>query len=95
MSKEVMKQALEALEKLVRFESDSWESGSCRIAGPATTALREALAEQPAQRKPLTDEEIYKASTQAGMQEHYMGFHSGFVRFARAIEAAHQIGVEK
>lgn len=35
----------------------------------------------------LTDEEIYKASTQAGMQEHYMGFHSGFIRFARAIEA--------
>ena len=40
---------------------------------------------------PLSDEEIYKASTQAGMQEHYMGFHSGFIRFARAIEAAHDI----
>ena len=35
----------------------------------------------------LTDEQIHKASTQAGMQEHYMGFHSGFIRFARAIEA--------
>ena len=35
----------------------------------------------------LTDEEIYKASTEAGMQEHYMGFHSGFIRFAQAIEA--------
>ena len=35
----------------------------------------------------LTDEEIYKASTEAKMQEHYMGFHSGFIRFARAIEA--------
>ena len=41
----------------------------------------------PPQRKPLTDEEIYKASTEAKMQEHYMGFHSGFIRFARAIEA--------
>ena len=45
----------------------------------------------PPQRKPLSDEEIYKASTEAGMQEHYMGFHSGFIRFARAIEAAHGI----
>jgi hypothetical protein len=45
----------------------------------------------PPQRKPLTDEEIYKASTEARMQEHYMGFHSGFIRFARAIEAAHGI----
>ena len=35
----------------------------------------------------LTDEEIHKASTQAGMQEHYMGFHSGFIRFAHAVEA--------
>ena len=45
----------------------------------------------PPQRKPLTDAQIHKASTQAGMQEHYMGFHSGFIRFARAIEAAHGI----
>ena len=35
----------------------------------------------------LTDEEIHRASTQAGMQEHYMGFHSGFIRFAHAVEA--------
>jgi hypothetical protein len=41
--------------------------------------------------KPLTDEHIRKASLEAGMQEHYMDFHSGFVRFARAIEAAHGI----
>jgi hypothetical protein len=46
------------------------------------------LYTNPPQRKPLSDEEIYKASTEAGMQEHYMGFHSGFIRFARAIEAA-------
>ena len=51
MSKEAtarsaMKLALEALEKLVRFESDSWELGSCRIAGQATRALREALASE-------------------------------------------------
>ena len=35
----------------------------------------------------LTDEQIREASLEAGMQEHYMGFHSGFTRFARAIEA--------
>lgn len=35
----------------------------------------------------LTDEQIRAASLKAGMQEHYMGFHSGFIRFARAIEA--------
>ncbi len=46
---------------------------------------------QPAQHEPLTDDEIRAASLQAGMQEHYMGFHSGFIRFTRAIEAAHNI----
>jgi hypothetical protein len=35
----------------------------------------------------LTDEEIKAASLRAGMQEHYMDFHSGFIRFAQAIEA--------
>ena len=44
MSKEAMKLALEALEKLVRFESDSWELGSCRVASQAIKTLREALA---------------------------------------------------
>lgn len=43
------------------------------------------------QRKPLTDEQIRKASLEAGMQEHYMDFNSGFIRFAKAIEAAHGI----
>ena len=51
----------------------------------------EFLEQKSPQRKPLSDEEIYKASTEAKMQEHYMGFHSGFIRFARAIEAAHGI----
>jgi hypothetical protein len=49
------------------------------------------LLEAPQQRKPLTDEQIKEASLKAGMQEHYMGFHSGFIRFARAIESAHGI----
>ena len=43
------------------------------------------------QRTSLTDEQIKKSSLEAGMQEHYMDFHSGFIRFARAIEAAHGI----
>jgi len=34
----------------------------------------------------LTTDDIHKASLEAGMQEHYMGFHSGFERFARALE---------
>ena len=46
---------------------------------------------QSPQGRPLTDEEIRNASLKAGMQEHYMDFHSGFIRFARAIEAAHGI----
>ena len=48
---DTMKLALEALEKLVRFESDSWELGSCRVDGQAIKLLREALAEQPAQQQ--------------------------------------------
>jgi hypothetical protein len=35
----------------------------------------------------LTDEQIKAASLRAGMQEHYMDFHSGCIRFAQAIEA--------
>lgn len=34
----------------------------------------------------LTHEEIRLASLQARMQEHYMGFHSGFTRFAEALQ---------
>lgn len=55
-----------------------------------------ACAQQSAQSQqdaitPLTDEQIKSASLKAGMQEHYMGFHSGFIKFARAIEAGHGI----
>ena len=85
-SKEAMKLALDALEKLVRFESDSWEIGICRIAAQATRALREALAEQPAQRKPLTDEQI--GDLKGGYQSGRIG---SFVELIRAIEAAHGI----
>ena len=35
----------------------------------------------------IDQEEIKKASLKAGMQEHYMDFHSGFIRFADEIEA--------
>ena len=45
---------------------------------------------QPVKEVELTDDEIKEASLQAGMQEHYMGFHSGFLRFARAVIAAHK-----
>jgi len=100
MSKEAMKLALEALENIEeRCTLGAWEDD----AGKAITALREALAEQPAQqepvatlfgslpvydtsppaqRKPLTDDELadlwYKQSLD-------------WMEFARAIEAAHGI----
>ena len=50
----------------------------------AITSLREALAEQPAQQKPLTDEQI---------EDLYCDkFSMGELKaFARAIEAAHNI----
>lgn len=42
---------------------------------------RELVGEQPAQRKPLTDEQIIKCWGQVG------GIRHGYVTFARAIEA--------
>ena len=68
-----------------------WVYDQDRNSGFDATMWVTPVATLPPQRKPLTDEEIHKASTQAGMQEHYMGFHSGFIRFARAIEEAHGI----
>lgn len=52
---------------------------------------RENLTTYAKKYEPLTDEQIKKASLKAGMQEHYMGFHSGFIRFAKAIEEIHGI----
>ena len=56
MSKKAMKLALEALEPLVRraapYGELDWLNG-CK----AISALREALAEQPAQQEPVTDRE--------------------------------------
>jgi hypothetical protein len=51
MSKKAMKLALEALEAAI-----SDDKPYIVLSKEAITALREALAEQPAQRKPLTDE---------------------------------------
>ena len=52
MSKEAMKLALDALEIIEeRCTLGAWEDD----AGKAITALREALAEQPAQQEPLPD----------------------------------------
>ena len=77
MSKKAMKLALEALEKLMRFESDSWELGSCRVAGQAIKALREALAEQPSQYQckfPMChNEEYQQALAEQIMRELYTG----------------------
>ena len=90
MNKEAMKLALEALEKLMRFESDSWELGSCRVASQAIKALREALAEQPAQRTwvGLTDDEIYSVLENLQVMHHRRPpTTDSRVIFALAIEA--------
>lgn len=59
MSKEVMRQALEALEA-ERDNYQDWDEkdGAPEYIHEAITALREALAEQPVQRKPPTDAQI-------------------------------------
>ncbi len=55
MSKEAMKLALEALEyiDLVNNGRDFLQPHECYILDKAITALREALAEQPAQQEPV------------------------------------------
>lgn len=73
--------------KFIEIYRESLEAGN---------AITQFIApSQQEDRKPLTDEQIHAASLQAGMQEHYMDFHSGFIRFARAIEAAHNIKEQK
>jgi len=54
MSKEAMKLALEALEyiDLVDNDRDFLQQHECYMLDEAITALREALAEQPAQQEP-------------------------------------------
>ena len=136
MSKEAMKLALEALEKLMRFESDSWELGSCRVASQAIKALREALsaplAEQksgikqvielyaspekpapvakpheqepvacangcrgfvkyPAQRKPLTRDQVKKLITATGYDTASPQERTDFINSIRHAEVAHGI----
>ena len=91
MSKEAMKLALEALERVDAIERGMVTTSRHHYQAKenttkAITALREALAEQPAQRKPLTDEEIasiYMNHTDRPLHAQW--------NFARAIEAAHGI----
>lgn len=77
MSKTAMKLALEALNTT---ESDcgsrAWEREQ-----EAITALQEALAEQPAQQEPLTDEHIERI---------YHRYGGDMINCARAIERAAQ-----
>ena len=90
MSKEAMKLALEALEEI----ADEVFSAYDNKLGAAILALREALAEDdsvvfgvdraPAQRKPLTDEEIDDMYNEPRSD-------AEMLEFARGIEAAHGI----
>lgn len=87
MTKEVMQQALEALEES-QTDNDTMEFWDRKI--KAITAIKEALAQppQPVQRQPLTDEEIQSIWDVAA------GAIPGWLRhiaYARAIEAAHGI----
>ena len=78
---------------LDKQEPVAWmrEDATLRFADGKMFAVGQPFYTHPPQRKPLTDEQIKKASLEAGMQEHYMDFHSGFIRFAKVIEAAHGI----
>jgi len=76
--------------------SNTWWTTGCSVENkpthwipipPVDAALREALAEQPAQRKPLTYEEITAISKQVAEG----GPKDSIDRFVRAIEAAHNI----
>ena len=86
MSKEAMKLALEAL-------GNSWtEPGNKQyeFEKEAITTLREALVEQPAQRKPLTDEQrmnMWRTTEFRGNG----GQVDWFIEGTRAAEAAHGI----
>ena len=72
--------------------SDKWLEYRVKEQAQGETYEQFALYKSSiARRGPLTDDELRAASLRAGMQDHYMGFHSGFIRFARAIEAAHGI----
>jgi hypothetical protein len=82
--KETLKMALEVLVCLKKdFDADQFE---WEIADEAITAIKEALAqpEHEPQRKPLTNEEIYKIYRDCGDL-------NVKINIARAIEAAHGI----
>lgn len=84
---EAMKLALEALQEVY------WSSRSAKH-DEAITALREALTEQPAQRKPLPEDQLLGIWNKAITQDNGRGSHLSnqpFVHIARAFEAAHGI----
>jgi hypothetical protein len=82
MSKEAMKLALDELITEYHMENTSFAR---RVDG----IFKDALAEQPAQRKPLTDEEITAIYNKTC--EDWTNRYDRPVVFARAIEAAHGI----
>lgn len=79
-------EVLDALTLIDQADNDrDFLSGAeCYAVDKAITVLREALAEQPAQRKPLTDEEIGNLLPD---DDTPMSLGEAFVKFARAIEA--------
>ena len=97
---EALKLALEALkmcraliriniERLVPIESPNpWFS---RDVDHAITAIREAMAEQPPQRKPLTDEQIWKNDAIMSANSGYGATFETLREVVRAIEATHGI----
>ena len=103
MNKEAMKlkQALEASE-WIAAQQEPWlvflrnnPKASCETVGAwlrgyaeHVTGERFYFPQQPAQRKPLTDEEIENIMPD---DDTPMSLGEAFVKFARAIEAAHNI----
>jgi hypothetical protein len=90
MSKEAMKLALEALITINNtiYVNSQQEAAAVYKANDAIKALREALADQPAQRKPLTYEEIENLLPD---DDTPMSLGEAFVKFTRLVEAAHGI----
>lgn len=87
MTKEALRLALGALQRFIKYDYNENPFDGKDVEGAeAITAIKEALAqpEQEPQRKPLTNEEIYKIYRDCGDL-------NVKINIARAIEAAHGI----
>ena len=101
MTRELLQQALGALEIAVRQnQHDMLMTGEeCRSGEGVITALQAALAQpvQPAERQPMTEEEVLATALQSGWPSSMLAdvIIKKLKDFVRAIEAHHKIGEPK